>query len=74
VSASIPVVIRWIGLCSKWFICYPKSYQNAFSSELNGFETRDQAVEFAESHGCVVERHHYDRLQQDDAPTYSIYS
>lgn len=56
-------VVRFISIFSKWFICHAESYQNAFGSEVNGFETRQEAVVFAESQGCVVEVHLFDRLQ-----------
>lgn len=55
------VVIRKIQ--GDWWISHAKSYQNAFSSDVNGFVERDDAVEFAENHDCTVIFHSYDRLQ-----------
>lgn len=56
-----PVVARWFG--DFWAICHAKTYQNAFRNNINHFNTRGEAVEFAENHGCIVEKHSYDRLQ-----------
>lgn len=58
---DIPVVIRWFG--EFWAICHAKSYQNAFRNSVNRFNTRGEAVEFAENHDCTVEKHGHDRLQ-----------
>lgn len=59
----IPVVIRFIGLFGKWYICHERSYQNAFSRDVNGYDNRSEAVEFAESNGCEVIFHDFDELQ-----------
>ena len=58
---DIPVVVRWFG--DHWGICHARSYQNAFRNTVNSFKTRGDAVEFAEDHDCVVEKHGHDRLQ-----------
>lgn len=57
-----PVVIRYIQ--GKWWIAHAASYQNAFSSSVNGFETRDEAVQFAEDNDCEVFRHEHDQAQK----------
>ena len=56
-----PVVIRFIQ--GKWRIAHAGSYQNAFSSGVNSFDNREDAVEFAECHDCDVVFHEYDLLQ-----------
>ena len=56
-----PVVVRCFG--EFWGICHAKSYQNAFSSSFNQFETRGEAVRYAEDYDCVVEKHSNDPLQ-----------
>ncbi len=48
-----------------WSICHAQSYQNAFRQSVNMFTSRDKAVEFAESHGCVVQLHLDDALQKE---------
>lgn len=58
---DIPVVIRYIQ--NKWCIAHAGSYQNAFSNNVNRFETREDAVEFAEDHDCEVFYHGHDQLQ-----------
>tara|TARA_R110001599_G_scaffold100770_9_gene258135 strand:+ start:4429 stop:4647 length:219 start_codon:yes stop_codon:yes gene_type:complete len=58
------VVIRYLSIFEKWFICHEKSYQSAFSRDYNGFETRDKAVEFAESNDLEVVFHEHDKLQK----------
>jgi hypothetical protein len=55
-----PVVIRYIQ--TKWRIAHAGSYQNAFSNSINGFKTREDAVEFAENHDCEVFYHEHDQL------------
>jgi len=67
-QTQIPVVIRWVG--NHWGICHAKSYQNAFRNSINNFSTRADAVRFSEANGCTVERHSYDRLQEEDACDY----
>lgn len=62
-NRDIAVVIRLIAQDNKFYICHEKSYQNAFRSSVNGFDTRDDAVEFAEDHDCEVKWHDYDILQ-----------
>ena len=57
------VVIRWVPQFNRWYICHAASYQNAFGVKTNGFKTRGEAVEFAKSKGCSVEKHAADRLQ-----------
>lgn len=57
---DIPVVVRYIQ--GKWRIAHALSYQNAFANSVNGFETREDAVEFAEDHDCEVFYHEYDQL------------
>lgn len=56
-----PVVIRYIQ--NKWRIAHAGSYQNAFSNRVNGFENREDAIEFAEDHDCEVFYHQHDQLQ-----------
>jgi len=56
-----PVVVRYIQ--NKWRIANAGSYQNAFSSSVNSFENREDAVEFAEDHDCEVFYHEHDQLQ-----------
>ncbi|MGB0662826.1 MAG: hypothetical protein ACPGMR_03450 [Pontibacterium sp.] len=56
-----PVVIRYIQ--NKWRIAHAGSYQNAFRNNVNCFETREDAVEFAEEHDCEVFYHEHDQLQ-----------
>lgn len=58
---DVPVVIRYIQ--NKWRIAHARSYQNAFRNSVNSFENREDAVEFAEEHGCQVFYHEYDELQ-----------
>lgn len=60
-NRDIPVVIRFHS--GKFYICHAKSYQNAFRSSVNGFDTREEAEEFAENHDCEVHWHDYDILQ-----------
>lgn len=62
---DIPVVIRWIDIFNKWYICHAKSYQNAFRKDVNGFDTRGEAVIFAENHDCNVVFYDTDPLQQE---------
>ena len=59
------VVIRFVDVFSKWFICHEKSYQNAFRKEGGRFETRKEAVQFAENNNCVVVFHEKDQCQQN---------
>lgn len=58
---DVPVVIRYIQ--NKWRIAHARSYQNAFRNSVNGFENREDAVEFAEDHDCEVFYHECDQLQ-----------
>ena len=58
------VVIRYFAIFSNYGICHAKSYQNAFGSSVNKFETREQAIEFCDRNGCKVELHTDDPLQQ----------
>lgn len=58
------VVIRYLAIFERWFICHQKSYQSAFSRDFNGFKTRDMAVEFAEQNDLEVVYHEFDRLQK----------
>lgn len=61
---KIKVVIRYLAVFEKWFICHEKSYQNAFRRDYNGFETREKAVKFAQENGTEVVFHEHDRLQK----------
>ena len=56
-----PVVIRYIQ--GGWWISHAKSYQNAFRKSVNGYATREEAVEFAENNDCEVVFHEHDELQ-----------
>ncbi|WP_415912363.1 hypothetical protein [Neptuniibacter sp. QD37_11] len=58
---DVPVVIRYIQ--NKWCIAHAGSYQNAFGNSVNSFDTREDAVEFAENHDCEVFYHEHDQLQ-----------
>jgi len=49
-----PVVIRRDLLSHKWLICHARSHKLAFAKDIAHFDTRDQAVEFAEDHDCEV--------------------
>jgi len=57
------LVVRWIPQFSRWYLCHAETYQNAFGGGVNGFKTRGEAVEFAESEGFEIEKHEDDRLQ-----------
>ncbi|EGG93545.1 hypothetical protein IMCC1989_1087 [gamma proteobacterium IMCC1989] len=61
-KASVEVVIRFVQ--NKWWISHAKSYQNAFGRNVNGFEYREDAVEFAQKNDCTVVFHNFDQLQQ----------
>ncbi len=58
---KIPVVIRYIDIYKRWFICYEVNYQNAFRNE--GFASRHEAVRFAQELDCEVIKHDFDELQ-----------
>lgn len=58
------VVIRYLAIFERWFICHQKSYQSAFSRDFNGFETREKAVAFAEQNDLDVVFHEFDKLQK----------
>lgn len=58
------VVIRYYTIFEKWFICHEKSYQSAFSRDYNGFDTRENAVKFAESNDLEVVIHPFDKMQK----------
>lgn len=60
---DMKVVVRWIHLFSKWYICHAASYQNAFRAESNGYAEREDAVNFARQRGCEVVFHEHDQLQ-----------
>lgn len=62
--ASTVVVLRFIDIYDKWYICHAGSYQNAFRSNLNGFEDRQDAVKFAERNSCQVVHYLHDQLQE----------
>ena len=49
-----PVIIKFFEVSGKWSICHQKSGQNAFKKEVNMFDTKQDAIEFAEDHDCVV--------------------
>jgi hypothetical protein len=59
------MVIRFIGIFNKYYLCHAASYQNAFSSSMNGFATRAEAEKFATDRGVTVVRHSTDQLQID---------
>lgn len=59
---KIPVVIRFFQ--NKYYIVHARSYQNAFRREVNGYDTREEAVIFATNNGCAVIHHSSDRLQE----------
>lgn len=58
------VVIRMLAIFKKWYICHATSYQNAFSSDVNGFDTRQEAYDYAISNGCKVMYHPNDQFQK----------
>lgn len=59
------VVIRYIDTFNRWYICHRKSYQNAFrKSDGNEFESRAEAVAFAQSKDCKVFYDENDQLQR----------
>ncbi len=58
-----PVVIRYVPQLKKWYICHEKSYQNAFRNPVNGFDSREDAFQFAQDHDCAVQWHEFDILQ-----------
>ena len=58
-----PVVVRYFSQDKKFYICHEKSYQSAFRNSVNGFDTRQEAIDFAEDHDCEVTWHDYDILQ-----------
>ncbi len=60
------VVIRFIPILNIWCICHAKSYQSAFGSNVNKFDSRNAAIEFAEKNNCEVIFHSYDQLQQEE--------
>lgn len=66
---KIKVVIRYLAIFEKWFICHEKTYQNAFRPDYNGFETREKAVKFAQENGTEVVFHEHDRLQKHQSET-----
>lgn len=67
VSSDKPVryklVARYSPLFQLWYLCHALSYQNAYRSDVNGFKTRQEAVDFAAKEGHEIEHHEYDRQQ-----------
>lgn len=70
---AVPVVVRYLEVLGKYYICHACSYQNAFRSALEGFDTREQAEEYARAQGCTVERHRDDQLQADAFPPLTAF-
>lgn len=58
---KVYVVVRYIQ--SKWRIVHAESYQSVFRSSVNSFENRQDAIKFAQDHGCEVLYYEYDPLQ-----------
>lgn len=54
IDHDTPVVIKFFEVSSKWSICHKKSGQNAFRKAVNLFDTKQDAIEFAEDNDCVV--------------------
>ena len=48
-----PVIIKFFEVPGKWSICH-RGGQNAFRKEVNAFDTKQDAIAFAEDHDCVV--------------------
>lgn len=61
--SGINVVIRYIDVFKKWYICFASDYKTSFRSSVNGFTSREDAVSFAESYKCIVVFHDDDPLQ-----------
>jgi hypothetical protein len=57
------IVIRYIGIFNKWYICHADTYQNAFGNDINGFENRNAAAVFARAKGCKIYYNPNDCLQ-----------
>jgi len=49
---NVPVVIISINGC--WKVCHVRSRMPAFREDVNQFVTKDDAIEFAEDHDCVI--------------------
>ncbi len=62
-SLKAKLVIRWQPQFGQWYLCHATSYQNAFGKEVNGFNTRGEAAEFARKQGFEIEKHEHDQLQ-----------
>lgn len=60
---GMKVVVRWIPVLGRWYICHAATYQNAYRKESNGYATRTLAIQFARQQGCEVEFHERDQLQ-----------
>lgn len=53
-SRDIPVIVKWFPIQGFWAICHRKSHQPAFGSSVNKFDSRSEAIEFAENNDCRV--------------------
>lgn len=51
---DIPVIVKWFPIYDSWSICHEKSHQSAFRIHVNMFDSREEAIAFAENHDCVV--------------------
>jgi hypothetical protein len=50
----IKVTIKYCEVLNKWYVVHAKSGQNAFSNDVNGFVTEQDALIFAKDNSCEV--------------------